>query len=82
MEIYCGWSNATMGEMAAIGIGSLDEPHRIRPTFHQWVSSKLPWFEISDDLPRFADNELTHPSERLAPIVEDGTVKPPRTAPC
>jgi hypothetical protein len=48
-------------DLLSIGIGRLDEPARVRPTFHQCVSSKLPWFEISDNLPRFNENTITHP---------------------
>jgi hypothetical protein len=55
-------------DLLSIGIGFLDEPARI-PTFHQCVSSKLPWFEINDGLPRFNENTITHPKERQSPIV-------------
>jgi hypothetical protein len=48
-----------------------DEPARVRPTFHQCVSSKLPWLEINDGLPRFSENTITHPKERQSPIVAD-----------
>jgi hypothetical protein len=58
-------------DLLSIGIGFLDEPARVRPTFHQCVSSKLPWFEISDSLPRFSENTITHPKERQLPIVAD-----------
>ena len=56
-------------DLLSIGIGLLDEPARVRPTFHQYVSSKLPWLEISDSLPRFDENTITHPKERQSPIV-------------
>jgi hypothetical protein len=60
-----------MGErdLLSVGIGMLDEPARIRPTFHQCVSSMLPWLEINDSLPRFSENTVTHPKERRSPIV-------------
>jgi hypothetical protein len=57
--------------LLSIGIGQLDEPARVRPTFHQCVSSKLPWLEINDSLPRFSENTITHPSERPSPVVTD-----------
>jgi hypothetical protein len=56
-------------DLLSIAIGRLDEPTRVRPTFHQCVSSKLPWLEINDGLPRFSENTITHPSERQSPIV-------------
>ena len=58
-------------DLLSIGIGLLDEPARVRPTFHQCVSSKLPWLEINDSLPRFSENTITHPRERQSPIVAD-----------
>jgi len=56
-------------DLLSVGIGRLDEPARVRPTFHQCVSSKLPWLEINDGLPRFSENTITHPKERRSPIV-------------
>ena len=58
-------------DLLSIGIGRLDEPARVRPTFHQCVSSKLPWLEFNDSLPRFSGNTITHPRERQSPIVVD-----------
>jgi len=34
-------------------MGTLDDDPRIRPTFHVFVGSKAPWFEITDQLPQF-----------------------------
>jgi hypothetical protein len=36
-----------------LAMGTLDDNPGIRPTFHVFVGSKAPWFEISDLLPRF-----------------------------
>jgi hypothetical protein len=58
-------------DLLFIGIGRLDEPSGARPTFHQCVSSKLQWFEISDSLPRFRENTITHPRNRQSPMVAD-----------
>jgi hypothetical protein len=55
-------------DLLSIAIGHLDEPARVRPTFHQCVSAKLPWLEIDDGLPRFSENTITHPSKRMSPI--------------
>jgi len=46
------------------GVFTLDAPQAIRPTVHMWCSSKVPYFDIIDDLPRFADGTLSHPSTR------------------
>jgi hypothetical protein len=36
-----------------IPMGTLFDDPTIRPTKHIFVGSKAPWFEITDDLPRF-----------------------------
>ena len=36
-----------------VSTGSLDEPGRFPPRDHTWVSSKLAWVELDDDLPSF-----------------------------
>ena len=34
-------------------VATLDEPGRVRPGFHIFWSSRIPWLEINDDLPKF-----------------------------
>ena len=51
-------------DLLCIPIPSLDDPSAVLPTAHIWCSSRLPLFETSDDLPRFDDGELSHPSTR------------------
>jgi hypothetical protein len=38
---------------AWIAVGGFDSEIRERPGHHIFVDSKAPWFEISDDLPRY-----------------------------
>jgi hypothetical protein len=38
-----------------VNIGSLDDPAAIQPEYHIWTGSRIPWLEIADDLPRYAD---------------------------
>jgi len=38
-----------------INLASLDEPGSISPEYHIWGESRIPWFEIADDLPRYPD---------------------------
>ncbi len=38
-----------------IRAGSLDGDPGVRPVAHIWTSLKAPWYEIDDDLPRFAE---------------------------
>lgn len=42
-----------------VTICSLDRPELVRPLDHTWVSSKLPWIELTDALP-------AHPKARVA----------------
>jgi len=35
-----------------IAIATLDDPNLVVPGFHIWISSRVPWFETKDDLPR------------------------------
>lgn len=37
-----------------VWLGSLDDPGAVPPTFHIYVADKVAWFEIDDDLPRYA----------------------------
>ena len=43
---------------------SLDDPEAIRPTAHIWCGSGFTDFDTRDDLPRFREGQLNHPSER------------------
>ena len=43
-------------ERIDVNIGSLDDPAAIEPEYHIWVGSRIPWLEIADDLPRYADD--------------------------
>ncbi|MOA61801.1 Glutathione-dependent formaldehyde-activating enzyme [compost metagenome] len=38
-----------------VGLNSvtLDHPELVAPQKHIWYASRLPWFEVADDLPRF-----------------------------
>lgn len=38
-----------------IPCGTLDSDPGVRPSAHQFLSSRAPWFEFSDDLPRFQE---------------------------
>jgi hypothetical protein len=38
-----------------LAVATLDDPAAAPPGFHIWTSSQVPWFEIRDDLPRYAE---------------------------
>lgn len=52
----CGtllWSVIPENGNTHVAMGSLIDPPTIRPSFHIFVGSKAPWYEIADDLPQF-----------------------------
>ena len=44
------------GAFVHVAMGSLVDAPTIRPTKHIFVGSKVPWFEITDDLPQFDEH--------------------------
>lgn len=48
----------------SVNISTLDDPSAIQPSVHMCIESRLPWFEIADDLPRYRGNTLPHPDKR------------------
>ena len=51
-------------DLIAFHTTSLDQPESIHPTAHIWCDSRLAYFDTNDDLPRFRQGELSHPSKR------------------
>jgi len=41
--------------MRRVRLGTLEGDPQTRPVAHVWVSSKAPWFEISDSIEQFAE---------------------------
>ncbi len=65
-RLFCRTCGATMiseadaWEAVYFSAGTLDTPLDQKPTYHIWVRSKAPWYEILDELPQHAtypDNE-------------------------
>jgi hypothetical protein len=61
---FCGscgtpltWREADNPRLVDISIVSLDNPEAIPPTMHVWADSRITWFEITDQLPRYRTNE-------------------------
>jgi hypothetical protein len=38
-----------------VTLASLDDPEAVRPTYHIWTTSRIGWFDIADDLPRYPE---------------------------
>jgi hypothetical protein len=36
-----------------VTLASLDNPKAVRPSYHIWTASRMPWFDTADDLPRY-----------------------------
>jgi hypothetical protein len=55
----CGSTLATFlrdhPEQIGLPLGTLDDDPGVRPSAHVWVSSKAPWWEITDALPQHAE---------------------------
>jgi hypothetical protein len=52
-----------LGDRVQVALGSLDHPERVRPQDHVWVQSRIPWFDVADDLPRFDRSSTAVPSK-------------------
>ena len=61
-RLFCRTCGATMiseadaWEAVYFSAGTLDTPLDQKPTYHIWVRSKAPWYEILDELPQHATN--------------------------
>jgi len=48
------YENASIPDEIHLYAASLADPSSAIPTCHVFVNEQLPWFEVADDLPRFA----------------------------
>ncbi len=42
-----------LAERVQVTLGSLDHPERVEPDDHVWTRSRIAWFDVADDIPRF-----------------------------
>jgi hypothetical protein len=60
-QVFCRTCGSIMPRLdvdrgiAVIAMGALDDDPGVRPESHIFVDSKAPWYEIADDLPRYAE---------------------------
>ncbi len=52
---------------ADIYIATLDDPAAVVPTYHAFTEEQLPWFEITDTLPRYAQGSIGKQPVRHGP---------------
>ena len=43
-------------EQLDVTLASLDDPEAVRPSHHIWTSSRISWFDVADDLPRYPEH--------------------------
>jgi hypothetical protein len=41
------------GRLGSIAIGTIEGDPGVRPSYHMFVGSKAPWYEITDELPQY-----------------------------
>ena len=44
-----------------VTLASLDDPEAVRPGHHIWTSSRIGWFDVADDLPRYPEGGPAEP---------------------
>jgi hypothetical protein len=66
---FCPTCGSTLGmreevliDRVQICVGTLDEPAAVQIHDHVWTSSRIPWFEVADQLPRFPRSSSAVPS--------------------
>lgn len=67
----CGaslWFEERVGGYISVALGTLDDPERVRPAFHKNIESRLSWFEVADELPRYEGNTIPHPDRRQGSV--------------
>ena len=70
LRLFCGICGSSLGlhtaaeapKLMDVTVACLDDPNVIEPKFHQYTASQATWFEMADDLPRYAE---------VAPEIED-----------
>lgn len=52
-----------LSDRVQITVGSLDEPERVHIDDHVWTEQQIPWFQVADSLPRFANSSSAVPGD-------------------
>ncbi|MFD1251770.1 Glutathione-dependent formaldehyde-activating enzyme [Devosia equisanguinis] len=58
-DVHCGTCGSFLYSVIAdngnthVAMGTLIDAPTVRPSFHMFVGSKAPWYEITDSLPQF-----------------------------
>jgi len=57
--------------LVVLTVGSLDEPGAVTPNMHIFEDSRLPWYKLDDNLPRFRGDQI----DELLPIWKEERLK-------
>lgn len=60
-------------DMVDVFIGTLDDPAAVRPDAHVHAGEQLPWFELHDTLPRYAQGSTNVSPIRHGPAPTQGS---------
>jgi hypothetical protein len=67
---FCAVCGSTLGmreevlaERVQICVGTLDDAASVTIDDHVWTDSRIPWFEVRDELPRFGRSSTAVPSQ-------------------
>jgi hypothetical protein len=60
------WSEYSSPKLRFVRVGTLDEPHALRPDVHIYTRSKVPWVTLPEGVPAF---EAYYDSKKLWPAV-------------
>jgi len=58
------WSEYSSPKLRFVRVGTLDEPHALKPDVHIYTRSKVPWVTLPEDVPAF---EAYYDSKKLWP---------------
>jgi len=58
-----GMREEVLSDRIQIAVGTLDHPERVSIDDHVWTQSRIAWFDVADQLPRFATSSSAVPSK-------------------
>jgi hypothetical protein len=51
-----GFRETALPDQLDVTLASLDDPEAVRPSHHIWTASRIGWFDVADDLPRYPEH--------------------------
>jgi hypothetical protein len=71
-RFFCGQCGTQLAlrdepDFLDVTLASLDSPEAVRPSYHIWTTSRIGWFDIADDLPRYPERARRSRVDREPP---------------